>query len=174
AAPKPWRRRVTPCAPPTDWRSPGHPTRSLGGLPQASQNCGREGGQSPARRPSCPPRCHTAWQLTVDQNAPQRSAPRAHVSRLTFHASRFTVPVSRFPFHGSRITHHMSVIVTAVTGMLRLLLRLQSVKTLDSIGLLRLLRLFTPRAPLPRATRITHHVSRFTFHASHLVTPSNT
>src|SRR5208337_2345594 len=41
----------------------------------------------------------------------------------------------------------MSVIVTAVTGMLRLLLRLQSVRTLDSIGLLRLLRLFTPRAP---------------------------
>src|SRR5271165_4520467 len=41
----------------------------------------------------------------------------------------------------------MSVIVTAVTAMLRLLLRLQSVKTLDSIGLLRLLRVFTPRGP---------------------------
>src|SRR5208282_937416 len=51
----------------------------------------------------------------------------------------------------------MSVIVTAVTGMLRLLLRFQSVKTLDSIGLLRLLRLFTPRAPpTPRRHLKTH------------------
>src|SRR6185295_14171802 len=31
-----------------------------------------------------------------------------HVSRLTFHASRFTPHVSRLTFHASRFTHHVS------------------------------------------------------------------
>src|SRR5690606_23454242 len=31
-----------------------------------------------------------------------------HVSRITFHASRFTHHVSRITFHASRFTHHVS------------------------------------------------------------------
>src|SRR5207247_9354233 len=31
-----------------------------------------------------------------------------HVSRITFHASRFTHHVSRVTFHASRFTHHVS------------------------------------------------------------------